>query len=451
MTSLLLSVKNTIITLVQCVLMISFFSGCQSSSRQEHVSADTVVTIEKAYKDSVVLPDPYATKSVTNFSKVVGWPETKTPIAPPGFKVTKYADGLKHPRWIYVVPNGDILVAEANTKLKGVKKIASEFSGKIKSQGLDEDANRITILRDKDNDGIPEQKQVLLEGLNQPFGMLVIGNILYVANTDGLLQFPYSPGQTEIRSEGKKIVELPAGDKNRHWTRNIIANSDNSKIYIAVGSGTDHAEEGINNEIRRACILEVNPDGSGEKIYASGLRNPVGMAWAPGTKNLVTVVNERDELGDDLVPDYLTVVKEGAFYGWPYSYYGSHEDPRLKGQEPALVKNAVVPDIALGPHTASLGLAFYDKQTFPQKYRGGAFIGQHGSWNRSQLSGYKVVFVPFKNGKPSGPPEDFLTGFVADLEKNEVHGRPVGIAVLPDGSILVADDSSNTIWRIAHQ
>lgn len=451
MTTLLLSVRKTIISYTSPVLMVAVLSCCQTSSRKESKSVDTVATSETAYKDSVVLPEPNATKSVTNFSKVIGWPESKTPIAPPGFVVTKYADGLKHPRWIYVTPNGDILVAEANTKLKGIKKIASEFSGKIKSQGLDDDANRITVLRDKDNDGIPELKQVLLDGLNQPFGMLVIGNVLFVANTDGLMQFPYYPGQTEIRSEGKKIVELPVGKKNQHWTRNIISNSDNTKIYIAVGSSTDHAEDGIDNEIRRACILEVNPDGSSEKIYASGLRNPVGMAWIPGTKKLVTVVNERDELGDDLVPDYLTVVKEGAFYGWPYSYFGAHEDPRLKGQEPALVKKAVVPDIALGSHTASLGLAFYDKQAFPAKYRGGAFIGQHGSWNRSQLSGYKVVFVPFKNGSPSGPPEDFLTGFISDIDKNEVHGRPVGVAVLPDGSLLVADDASNIIWRVARQ
>jgi glucose/arabinose dehydrogenase len=352
---------------------------------------------------------------------------------------------------LYVTPGGDVLVAEANTEVKGIKKIAAEVTGKAKSQNLGESANRITLLSDKNNDGIPEQKQVLLKNLHQPFGMLVIGNILYVANTDGLMEYPYYPGQSDVRSEGKKIVELPAGGYNNHWTRNIIANANNTKIYIAVGSASDHAEYGMDHEVRRAGILEVNPDGSGERVFASGLRNPVGMAWAPGTNKLYTVVNERDELGDDLVPDFFTQVKDGAFYGWPYAYFGQHEDPRLKGMEPDLVKQAVVPDVALGAHTASLGLAFYDQKKFPKKYHGGAFIGQHGSWNRSQLSGYKVVFIPFRNGKPSGPPEDFLTGFVANIENSEVYGRPVGIAVLPDGSLLVADDASNTIWRIAYQ
>lgn len=409
---------------------------------------DTVTAKDAPYKDSVVLPEPYATKSAKNFSKVIGWPAGKTPVAPQGFSVAKFADRLKNPRWMYVTPTGDILVAESSTILKGLKKIAADVTGKPETQT--ESADQITLLRDKDGDGVPEQRQVMLKGLRQPFGMLVIGNVLYVANTDGLLQFPYHPGQADIRSEGKKIVELPAGKNNRHWTRNIIANADNSKIYIAVGSGSNHAEFGMDNEIRRACILEVNPDGSSERILASGLRNPVGMALAPSTDKLFVVVNERDELGDDLVPDYLTKVQEGGFYGWPYAYFGQHEDPRLKGQEPALVRSTIVPDIALGSHTASLGLAFYPKGNFPAKYHGGAFIGQHGSWNRSQLSGYKVVFVPFKNGEPSGPPEDFLTGFISNAEESEVYGRPVGVLVLADGSLLVADDAANTIWRVTH-
>jgi glucose/arabinose dehydrogenase len=435
-----------------CLLLIISVGACSNSSRTNEVAADTTVAApEVVYEDSVFLPEPYATKSVKNFSKILGWPEGKLPIAPDGFRVTKYADGLKHPRWMYVTSSGDVLVAEASTEVKGVKKLAAEVTGIAKDQKLGESANRITVLRDKDKDGVPEQKQVLLDGLRQPFGLLVLGNMLYVGATDGLMQFPYEEGQSQILSEGKKIVELPAGKHNRHWTRNIIANADNTKIYIAVGSASNHAEYGIDEEVRRACILEVNPDGSNEKIFASGLRNPVGMAWAPGTNKLFTVVNERDELGDELVPDYLTHVREGAFYGWPYAYFGAHEDPRLKGKEPALVKKTVVPDLSLGSHTASLGLAFYEHKKFPEKYQGGAFIGQHGSWNRSVLSGYKVVFVPFRNGRPAGPPQDFLTGFIANLQKNEVYGRPVGIAVLPDGSLLIADDAADTIWRVTYQ
>jgi glucose/arabinose dehydrogenase len=394
------------------------------------------------------LPVPYATKSVKNYSKVIGWPENKTPIAPSGFKVTKFAEGLQNPRWIYVTPTGDILVAEANTESKGIKKVGDKISGKAESQNTGESANRITLLRDKNQDGKPELTQILLFGLNQPFGMLVLGNSLYVANTDGLMQYPYQGGQTQIKSEGKKILELPAGGYNNHWTRNIIANSDQTKIFISVGSGSNVGEHGMENEIRRANILEINPDGTGERIFAYGLRNPVGMGIDPHSKALWTVVNERDELGDDLVPDYLAKVKENGFYGWPYAYFGKHEDPRLKGQKPELVKQTLTPDVSLGAHTASLGMVFYNQQSFPSKYHGGVFVGQHGSWNRSTLSGYKVVFVPFKNGSPSGKPEDFLTGFISDASKSEVFGRPVGVAVLPDGALLVADDASNIIWKI---
>jgi glucose/arabinose dehydrogenase len=261
-------------------------------------------------------------------------------------------------------------------------------------------------------------------------------------------QFPYSPGQTKITAEGKKILDVPSLGYNNHWTRNIIANRDGSKIYVSVGSGSNNAENGIDKEKNRANILEINPDGTGFRVFAYGLRNPVGMDWQPGTNILWTAVNERDNLGDDLVPDYMTSVKEGGFYGWPYAYFGANEDPRLAGQRPDLVAKTIVPDVNLGAHTASLGLAFYTKDAFPKRYKNGAFIGQHGSWNRSVFSGYKVVFVPFENGKP-GTPEDFVTGFIADESKNEVYGRPVGVAVLPDGSLLVADDSGNTIWRIA--
>lgn len=278
--------------------------------------------------------------------------------------------------------------------------------------------------------------------------MLVVGDAFYAAGTDGLWKYPYNPSETMISAKGKKVVELPSGGYNNHWTRNIIANADGSKIYISVGSGSNAAEHGIANELRRANILAVNPDGSGEKVYASGLRNPVGMDWAPGTNVLWTAVNERDELGDDLVPDYITSVKEGGFYGWPYAYFGQHEDPRLKGQNDALVKSSIVPDLAVGAHTASLGLAFYKGNAFPEKYRQGAFVTQHGSWNRSALSGYKVIFVPFKDGKPEGNAEEFLGGFISNVEKNEVHGRPVGIAVTKQGSLLISDDASNVIWEV---
>lgn len=373
------------------------------------------------------LPQPYATESARNSSKVIGWPEGKTPVAPQGFTVTKFADKMNNPRWIYLGPNGDVFVSQAQTRGEG--------------------ANSVILLRDADNDGVPELKQTFLSGLDRPFGMLILNNFFYVANTDGVLRYPYKTGQTKIEGEGQKILDLPAGGYNNHWTRNLIANADGSKIYVSVGSGSNVAEHGIENEARRANILEINPDGTGEKVYAYGLRNPVGMDWQPGTNTLWTAVNERDELGDNLVPDYMTSVKQGAFYGWPYSYFGQNPDPRRKGENDELVKKAVVPDVPLGAHTASLGLAFYNKTAFPARYRNGAFIGQHGSWNRSTLSGYKVVFVPFTNGKP-GKPEDFLTGFVADESKSEVYGKPVCTRVLPNGSLLVADDSGNTIWMV---
>ncbi len=398
------------------------------------------------------MPVPYSTKSSKNYSKVIGWPEGKTPIAPEGFEVTKFADGLDHPRWIYVGSNGDIFVAETNTVLKGIKKLGAKLSRKIKTQHYGTSANRITLFRDKNKDGVFESRFVFAEKLNQPLGMLILNNHFYVGNTDALLIFDYKIGDTALAGAGKKIVDLPMGGYNNHWSRNIIANKKGDKIYISIGSGSNAAEHGMENEIRRANILEINPDGSGERIYASGLRNPVGMDWAAGTTTLWTAVNERDELGDELVPDYMTSVKDGGFYGWPYSYYGKKLDPRLKDkQRPDLVAKAIVPDVPLGSHTASLGLAFYDKQSFPTKYHNGAFIGQHGSWNRKELTGYKVMFVPFANGKPSGAPEDFLTGFIADVSKSEVYGRPVCVAVLDDGSMLVTDDVSNIVWRVSRK
>jgi glucose/arabinose dehydrogenase len=411
--------------------------ACKGKQESKTASPDPALADTVATKTQPLdLPAPYASKSVNNPGKVVAWPAGKMPTAPEGFTVSKFADSLEHPRWIYQAANGDIFVAESNSPHGTMEKI----TGKNKS------ADRIILLRDADRDGVPELRSVFLKDLNKPFGMLVIGTSFYVANTDGIIKFDYKPGSTTIAGKGIQIATLPGGP--RHWTRNIITNADSSKIYVAIGSSSDHSENGIDKEDRRAMILEINRDGSSEKVYASGLRNPVGMDWAPGTHTLWTAVNERDELGDNLVPDYLTSVQEGGFYGWPYSYWGQHKDPRVKEEKPDLVNKAIVPDIPLDNHSASLGLAFYNKNEFPYKFKGGAFVGQHGSWNRSKLNGYKVIFVPFKNGKPSGKAEDFLTGFIGDESKNEVYGRPVGIKVLQDGSMLVADDGSNAIWRV---
>jgi len=419
--------------LLACCLVITFW-GCNNKGQQEQTAsgqgssqmppADTVATAVT----KLTLPAPDTTHNAEKYSDIVGWLDGRTPKAPAGFTVAKFADDLKHPRNIYVAPNNDIFVAESDDEKKS--------------------ANRITLLRDTNQDGKPEIKETFLKDLKQPYGMVVLNNYFYVGNTDGLMRFPYQNGQTKITAKGEKIVELPAGGYNHHWTRTLIANPANTKIYISVGSASNVGEYGMNEEKRRANILEINPDGTGERVYASGLRNPVGIDWVPGTNTLWTAVNERDKLGDDLVPDYLTSVKEGGFYGWPYAYFGQHEDPRMKGQRPDLVKQTLIPEVPLGAHTASLGLAFYDGNAFPAKYKNGAFIGQHGSWNRSEFAGYKVVFVPFQNGKPTGKPEDFLTGFISDAGKSEVYGRPVGIAVLPDGSLLVADDAADTIWRI---
>lgn len=415
--------------------LISFQTLKAQSEEKNSVSQNSAT-------DSIHLPAPYATKSVRNNSHAIGWQKGKTPLAPAGFTVKRFADSLDNPRWIYVAPNGDIFVAMANTISDGFTKIASDKKTASRS------SNTILILRDKNGDGVLEIQKVFLTGLNRPFGMLVLNNKFYVANTDGLWVYPYKDGQTEMTATGTKILDLPAGGYNNHWTRNLLASKDGSKIYVTVGSGSNVAEHGIENEKRRANILEINPDGTEEKIYASGLRNPVGMGWATGTNTLWTAVNERDELGDELVPDYATSVKKDGFYGWPYAYYGKNPDPRRKDERNDLVNISITPDVSMGAHTASLGLAFNDKNYLTPAYFGGMFIGQHGSWNRSVLSGYKVVFVPFLNGKPSGPKQDFLTGFIADENNSTVYGRPVGVAFTHDGALLVADDSGKTIWRI---
>ena len=432
-----------------CMIAMALFSCANDQSQKKIANAGKLDTVVTAYKQPVDLPAPYATKSVQHFSKVIGWPAGKTPAAPAGFEVIKFAGDLQNPRWIYVANNGDIFVSEAETvPASTIKKVANAVSGKSKSQNMGNSANRITLFRDTNGDGKFDFRSVFLTGLNQPFGMLIIGSTFYVANTNGLMAYPYSYGQSKITAPGKQLLELPAGGYNNHWTRNIITNKDSSKLYITVGSASNVGEHGMENEVRRACILEVNPDGTGERIYAYGLRNPQGMGWAPGTETLWTAVNERDELGDELVPDYLTSVKPGGFYGWPYAYWGQHEDPSFKEkQQPDLVKKSIVPDLTMGAHTASLGLAFDDKRIFPERFAGGAFIGQHGSWNRSTFSGYQVAFVPFINGKPAGPAEPFLSGFIADENNKEVYGRPVGVAMAKN-YMLVADDAANTIWCV---
>ena len=385
--------------------------------------------------DRLQLPAPFATPSARNNSKVIGWPQGKMPTPAPGFEVSLFADKLDNPRQAYILPNGDILVVEATREWPG------------RADRPEKSANRITLFRDSNQDGKPDVRETFLTGLNMPHGMAVIGNWFYVGNTDGLVRYPYKPGQAKIDGKPVKILDLPAGG---HYTRNLIADPAGKKLYIAVGSSSNVDEDRADaKDPRRAAILEINPDGSAMRVFAGGLRNPVGMDWEPSTKTLWTVVNERDLLGDDLVPDYLTSVKEGAFYGWPYSYFGQNEDPRKKGQRPDLVAKAIKPDYALGSHTAALGLTFYNGGTFPQRYRGGAFIGMHGSWNRSKMVGYRVAFIPFANGKPSGPMEDILTGFIADESKFEAYGRPVGVTVTPDGSLLVADDSGDKVWRVS--
>jgi len=418
--------KATVILALAGFMALTACTGKKISKEEKEVAKAGGGTTVQTAIGPLTLPAPFATESATMHNSMEDWPEGATPVAPAGFTVTKFAADLKNPRNTYIAPNGDIFVAESGT------------SGS---------ADRITIFRDKDRDGTFETRAVFAEDLNQPYGLLILKNYFYVANTGGLYRYPYKDGDVKLQGKGQKIVELPAGGYNNHWTRNLIASANGSKIYITVGSGSNVAEHGMENEVRRADILEINPDGTGERVYASGLRNPVGVDWNPITKQLWTAVNERDELGDGLVPDYITSVKEGGFYGWPYSYYGQIEDPRMKGQGKELVAKALVPDVPLGSHTASLGLAFYTGSTFPGKYKNGAFVGQHGSWNSSQLTGYKVVFVPFNNGKP-GKPEDFLTGFIADEKKAKAYGRPVDVTVMNDGSLLVNDDSGNTLWKV---
>lgn len=385
-----------------------------------------------------------------NVVNATGWENGQKPVAAEGMQVVAFAMGLDHPRWLYVLPNGDVLVAETNAPTRPEDNIGirgfffKEFQKK--AGGGTPSANRITLLRDTDDDGVAETRTVFLSGLNSPFGMALVNGWLYVANTDAIVRFPYVDGQTEITATPIHVTDLPAGDLNHHWTKNIIASRDGSKLYASVGSNSNVAENGIDKEEGRAAIWEVDLATGEKRIFATGLRNPVGMAWEPESGMLWTSVNERDELGSDLVPDYMTSVKDGGFYGWPYSYYGNHLDTRVSPQKPELVAKAIVPDYALGPHTASLGLTFSSGTTLPERFKNGMFVGQHGSWNRKPFSGYKVIFVPFSGGMPSGDPLDVLTGFITD--NGDAKGRPVGVVIDKLGALLVADDVGNVIWRV---
>ncbi|WP_247875949.1 sorbosone dehydrogenase family protein [Azospirillum sp. TSH100] len=398
------------------------------------------------------LPAPKSSLIPTvNIADAIGWPQGAQPTAAQGLSVTAFATGLDHPRWMLALPNGDILVAETNAppKPEDGKGIKGWVMGLVmgKAGAKTPSANRITLLRDSDGDGKADVREPFLEGLNSPFGMALVGGDLYIADTDAVVKVPYKPGDTRIAAKPEKVVDLPGGPINHHWTKNIIASRDSSKLYATVGSNSNVGENGIEAEQDRAAIWEIDLKTGAHRVFASGLRNPNGMDWAPTTGALWTAVNERDEIGSDLVPDYMTSVKDGGFYGWPYSYYGQHVDQRVEPQRPDLVAKAIQPDYALGPHTASLGFAFSRQGDLPPNLQEGAFIGQHGSWNREPASGYKVIFVPFRNGKPAGEPVDVLTGF---LDKDgKAQGRPVGVILDRKGALLVADDVGNTIWRVS--
>jgi len=417
--------------------------ACSEMAKQEVVEGSGI---------NPVLPPPETSLIPTvNIAPAIGWPGELMPTPAAGTRIQAFARGLDHPRWLYVLPNGDVLVAETNAPPKpdDAKGIKGAIMGAVmkKAGAAVPSANRITLLRDTDGDGIANLRSVFLENLNSPFGMALVGNDLYIANTDAVLKFPYSTGNSRITAPGVKLVDLPAGTINHHWTKNIIASADGKKLYASVGSNSNVAERDMEVELNRAAILEIDIATGSKRIFASGLRNPVGMAWEPQSGMLWTSVNERDELGSDLVPDYMTSVRDGGFYGWPYSYYGQHVDTRVKPQRPDMVAKAISPDYALGPHTASLGLTSSVGTTLPQAFSNGMFIGQHGSWNRKPHSGYKVIFVAFENGKPVGEPVDVLTGFLS--KKGEAYGRPVGVVLDKPGALLVADDVGNVIWRVS--
>src|SRR5688572_17257995 len=430
----------------RCVLgvhLIFFIVGCGAAAR---------LSVIEGTGPNPVLPPPNGSLiPLVNVVDAKGWGPNDTPDAAPGSAVVAFARDLDHPRWLHVLPNGDVLVAETNAPPRpddGPKGIKGWFFKKFqkKAGGAVPSANRITLLRDADGDGVAEVRTAFLQGLNAPFGMALVGNVLYVANSDAVVSFPYTAGETAITAAATKVVDLPAGEINSHWTKNIIASADGSALYVAIGSNSNVAEAGMEHEEGRAAVWVVNLATGAHRAFASGLRNPVGMAWEPDLGALWVAVNERDELGSDLVPDYMTSVRDGGFYGWPYSYFGGHVDTRVKPPRPDLVAKAIVPDYALGSHTASLGLAWSGATTLPAQFREGMFVGQHGSWNRTPRAGYRVIFVPFIEGRPAGQPIEVLTGFVKD--NGDAMGRPVGVAIDARGALLVADDVGNVVWRV---
>ncbi|MDB5610394.1 MAG: sorbosone dehydrogenase [Bradyrhizobium sp.] len=441
----ILLAKNILLTMSIGVLALPL-TACKDPQ-------DTV-TAEQSYGSSPTLPAPQKSWIPTvNIATAAGWAAGGKPVAANGMAVNAFATGLDHPRTVYVLPNGDVLVAESNAPPKpddsrGIKGWITKMVMGRAGAGTPS-ANRITLMRDADGDGAAETRSVFIEGLNSPFGMVLVGNDFYVANSDAIMKFPYHEGDTKINVPGVKLANLPAGRINHHWTKDLTASPDGSKLYATVGSNSNVGENGIEAETNRAAVLEVDRITGAWRVFASGLRNPNGPSWQPQSGALWVTVNERDELGNDLVPDYMTSVRDGGFYGWPYSYYGQHVDDRVSPQRPDLVAKAIPPDYALGAHTASLGLTFNTGNLFPPEMSGGAFIGQHGSWNRKPRAGYKVIFVPFANGKPAGKPQEVLTGFLND--NGEAQGRPVGVRIDKQGALLVADDVGNAVWRVTPQ
>ena len=434
--------SHTTTTLAAVLAAVALVSGCGEIASLP-VSAGT--------GPNPVLPAPASGLLPTvNIAPAVGWPQGASPQPATGLRVVAFAQGLDHPRWLLVLPNGDVLVAETNAPARpddnpGLKGWLGRLL--MNRAGADtRSADRITLLRDTDGDGVADVRAVLLDGLHSPFGMALVGNRLFVADTDAVVGFPYTPGALRISAAGEQLLALPAGPINHHWTKNLLASADGQRLYVTIGSNSNVAERGMAIEADRAAIWEVDVRSGSHRVFATGLRNPNGLAWGPNAAALWTVVNERDELGSDLVPDYLTSVRDGAFYGWPYSYFGDHVDTRVSPQRPELVARAIAPDYALGPHTASLGLASAAGNALPAPFAEGMFVGQHGSWNRRPHSGYRVVFVPFAKGVPSGAPIDVLTGFLDD--QNRARGRPVGVAIDRRGALLVADDVGNTVWRV---
>lgn len=433
---------HTFFDLALLLAVALLFAACGAPARVPIAAATGVRPVIPAPKESLV--------PVVNVVTARGWRDAATPVAAPGLAVHPFARGLDHPRWLYVLPNGDVLVSETNAPKrpddgKGIKGFFFRLYQR-KGGGAVPSPDRIVLLRDTDGDGVADTESVFLAGLYAPFGIALVGDALYVANSDGIVRFPYVTGTTSIVAPPAKVVELPAGRINHHWTKNVIASPDGSKLYASVGSNSNAAENDLLHEQGRAAIWEIDRLTGKHRIFATGLRNPVGLAWEPETHKLWVSVNERDELGSDLVPDYITSVRDGGFYGWPFSYYGRHVDYRVKPQRPGLIERAIVPDYALGSHTASLGLAWSGARALPARFNQGMFVGQHGSWNRKPFSGYKVIFVPFDHGRPNGKPVDVLTGFIRP--NGDAMGRPVGVAIDKSGALLVADDVGNTIWRV---